>query len=93
VYAIINDAPRSYAAVREILDTLDIPKLRAIGIDAVLIGPTPDGCVRVGILSPFEADAQAKLDAIYGCGVIRVFKGERVYAAGGGLEEAGVRLG
>jgi hypothetical protein len=77
VYAILNDAPRSQSAVLEIMATLDIS-----GIDAVQFGPTPDGYVQVGILSPFVALAQATMDARYGCGVIRVFETEQAYGLG-----------
>ena len=80
VYAVINDAPRSARALREIMDTLNIHELKALGIDAVQIGPTTDGYVQVGVLSPFPSRAQAKLDAMYGCGVIRVFESERWHA-------------
>ncbi|HJU36781.1 MAG TPA: hypothetical protein VJ716_05105 [Gaiellaceae bacterium] len=51
-------------------------------LDFAQFGPTPDGYVQVGILSPFVAAAQARLDAVYGCGVMRAFKTERVVALG-----------
>jgi hypothetical protein len=79
VYAILNDAPRSESAVLEIMDTVEIEELQAHGIKVVQVGPTPDGYVQVGILTPgFVALAQASMDARYGCGVIRVFETEQV---------------
>jgi hypothetical protein len=78
VYVIINDAPRPYSAVLEILRTvaLDRSALSDLGIEAVSFGPTPDGYVLVGVLSPLVPMAQATYDSIYGCGVIRVFETE-----------------
>src|SRR6516164_1310178 len=52
VYAMLNDAPRSSNAVLEIMGTVQIEELGALGIKVVQIGPTPDGYVQVGILKP-----------------------------------------
>lgn len=83
-YAILNDAPRSENAVLEIVGTLTPAKLRdLLGVEVNSFGPTADGYVQVGIRGPFVAFAQATFDAIYGCGVVRVFEDERrFYAAG-----------
>jgi hypothetical protein len=85
VYAIINDAPRPYSSLLEIMDRLEIHELKALGIDVVQVGPTVDGYVQVGVLSASPLRAQARLDAIYGCGVIRVFETERWYALAGSV--------
>jgi hypothetical protein len=77
VYAILNAAPQSYSAVLELMPTLEIEELRAHGIEVVLVGPTRDGYLQVGILGPAVVLAQAIVDARYGCGVIRVFRTER----------------
>jgi hypothetical protein len=77
VYLIINDAPRPYSAVLEVMETvtMDRAALRDLGIKAVHFSPTPDGYVGVGVLSLVPM-AQATYDASYGCGVVRVFETE-----------------
>ena len=92
VYAIINDAPRSYRAVLQVMDDLDRSATNAIGIKAVQWGPTPDGYVQVGILSPFGPMAQAVSDATYGCGVIRVFETEPATFAFAGAPPSSAEL-
>jgi hypothetical protein len=78
VYAIINDAPRSQSAIFEAMAALEVDELRAERIEIVQVGPTTDGYLQVGILGSLVNEAQATLDARYGCGVIRVFQTERV---------------
>jgi len=83
VYAIINDAPRSLSAALELMATLEVDELRAGGIEIVRVGPTPDGNLQIGILGSRVNQAQATLDAGYGCGVIRVFETEQAYFTAG----------
>lgn len=70
VYA-IHDAPRSRATVDELRDSFDWPAWKAAGMKVVVVGPTEDGCLQVGVEDRVEA-AQAELDAVYGENVVRV---------------------
>jgi hypothetical protein len=69
VYAIINDAPRTERALREIRETLGLRELRASFLPAL----------------------QAELDAAFGCGVVRVVKGERIRLQGRAATRAPLR--
>ena len=71
-YVIHNDAPRSLRAVLKLMRSFD-PNLKAQGITISGFGPTQDGYLQVGVTS-HVAEAQAKLDAIYGRNIIRVVK-------------------
>jgi len=74
---VIQDAPRSRSAVTKLANELDVAALKAMGIDVTVWGPTEDGHLRVGVNSDV-ATAQAKLDALYGKGVIRVVHAEPI---------------
>jgi hypothetical protein len=71
VYVIHNDAPRPLRAVMKLMRSFDPAALKAQGINVTSYGPTRDGYLRVGVASGV-AEAQAKLNAIYGPGIIRV---------------------
>lgn len=74
---VIRDAPRSRNAVTKLANGLDLAALEAMGIDVTVWGPTEDGHLRVGVAG-HVATAQAKLDALYGKGVVRVVHAEPV---------------
>jgi hypothetical protein len=80
-YVIHNDAPRSEAAVFELMDALraDRLTLKAEGIHVVGFGPTPDGYLHVRVMGDVPT-AQARLDAMFGSNVARVEYGEPVHA-------------
>jgi hypothetical protein len=73
VYVIHDDAPRTLRAVKKIMRSFSFDKLKSQGIQINAFGPTVDGYLQVGVGS-HVAEAQAKLDAIYGRNVIRVVK-------------------
>jgi hypothetical protein len=75
IYVIHNDAPHRLSSLTQLANSLDVKALKAEGIDVVQWGPTPDGYLQVGVTSDV-ATAQAKLDAMYGTGIIRVFKAQ-----------------
>jgi hypothetical protein len=75
IYLIHNHAPNSLAKLRAMQKALDPAALKADGIDVVQYGPTPQGYLRVGVSSDV-ATAQAKLDQMYGTGVIQVVHAE-----------------
>ena len=77
VYVIHHDAPRSYAAVLELMDTLrdDLLALSAEGINVVGFGPTHDGYLHVEVMGDVPT-AQARLDSMFGSNVAQVDYGE-----------------
>jgi len=79
VYLIDNDAPRSRRQIEEVIETIDAPALQESGISIHQIGPTHDGYVRVAVVSDAPG-AQAKLDQMFGSGVIRVTEQPRAQA-------------
>jgi hypothetical protein len=80
-YLIHNDAPRSEAALFELMDALraDRLTLRAEGIHVVGFGPTHDGYLHVRVMGDVPT-AQARLDAMFGSNVARVEYGEPAIA-------------
>ena len=80
VYA-IRDAPRSEAAVFELMDVLggELERLKMAGIRVVGYGPTVDGYLRVAVMGDLPT-AQARLDAMFGKNVARVEYGEPLRA-------------
>jgi len=72
-YVIRDDAPRTRRAVLKLMRSFSFDKLKGQGIEITGFGPTQNGYLQVGV-SGGVAEAQAKLDAIYGRGVIRVVK-------------------
>jgi hypothetical protein len=72
-YVIKNDAPRPLSTVMRLQRSFPINALKADGITVSEIEPTVNGYLRVGVVD-HVAEAQAKLDAKYGAGVIRVFQ-------------------
>jgi hypothetical protein len=80
VYVIHDDAPRPRSAISRLQNSLDTAALAKKGIDVVMYGPTEDGYLRVGVTSNV-ADAQAKLEAMYGPNIIRVVHAEPAIAA------------
>lgn len=79
IYVIHNDAPRSEAALFELMDALPIDRLKAEGIRVVGFGPTHDGYLHVRVMGDVPA-AQARLDAMFGSNVARVEYGEPLRA-------------
>jgi hypothetical protein len=71
VYVIHNDAPRSRTELDEILALIDFAALNEAGISIHGKGPDVDGYVSVAVLEDAPG-AQAKLDEMFGLGVIRV---------------------
>jgi hypothetical protein len=79
VYLIHNDAPRPRTVVDDLRDSFDWATMKSDGIEATSVGPSEDGHLLVGVMSDVPT-AQAKLDAIYGAEVARVFYRERAVA-------------
>jgi hypothetical protein len=79
VYLIHNDAPRPRTVVDDLRDSFDWAAMKSDGIEATSVGPSEDGYLLVGVMSDVPT-AQAKLDAIYGAEVARVFYRERAIA-------------
>lgn len=75
VYVIHNDAPRTWHFVTQLQQSLDWAAWKARGIHIVMMGPTGDGYLRVGVTTDV-AKAQAAFDATYGPGLIRVIHAE-----------------
>lgn len=73
IYAIKNDAPRPLSAVMEAMRSLRFKALQPYGITISGIGPTQDGYLQVGVTA-HVAEAQAKLDAKFGPGLVKVVK-------------------
>ncbi len=70
-YTLDNNAPRPLSAVMKLMHSFSFNALKAEGITISSVGPTQDGYLQVGVTSDV-AEAQAKLDAKYGAGIIRV---------------------
>jgi len=79
VYVIHNDAPRSLQELEAIIKQFDVRALKNSGISIHQIGPTPHGYVRVAVERD-ASDVQAKLDEMFGSGVIRVVEAPRAIA-------------
>jgi hypothetical protein len=75
IYLIHNDAPRSEAALFELMDALPVDRLKAEGIRVVRFGPTHDGYLHVSVMGDVPT-ARARLDAMFGSNVARVEYGE-----------------
>jgi hypothetical protein len=73
VYVIHDDAPRTLRAVKKIMSSFSFDTLKSQGIKINAFGPTVDGYLQVGVGS-HVAEAQAKLDAIYGRNVVHVIR-------------------
>jgi hypothetical protein len=74
-YVIHNDAPRPLSAVMHVMHHFSFHALDPEGITIAGLGPTQDGYLRVEVTSRV-AEAQAKLDAKYGPGIIKVVHGD-----------------
>ena len=74
-YVIHNDALATMSTLLQLKSSIDPFALRADGIDIVSFGPTVDGHLAVGVSSDV-ATAQAKLDSMYGSGIIQVTSSE-----------------
>jgi hypothetical protein len=79
IYVIHNDAPRSKAALFELMDALPVDRLKAEGIRVVRVGPTHDGYLHVSVMGDVPT-AQARLDAMFGSNAARVEYGEPLRA-------------
>ena len=80
IYTIENDAPRPLSAVMELMRSFSFDALKADGITISGFGPTQDGYLQVGVTA-HVAEAQAKLDAKYGPGIIKVVEQEMAIPA------------
>jgi hypothetical protein len=83
IYVIHNDAPRTHETLMRLENSFNFQILKREGIQVVSVGPTENGYLQVGVTSKI-AEAQARLDAIYGPNIIRVFKSAPAVAWGGG---------
>lgn len=81
VYVIHNDAPRTHATLMRLENSFNFQILKPERIKVYSVGPTVDGYLSVGV-SGKVAEAQKKLDGIYGRNVVRVFKASPAIAAG-----------
>lgn len=72
-YLIHNDAPRTHRTLMRLENTFDFKILKPEDIQVLSVGPSVDGYLEVGVSSKV-AEAQAKLDDVYGENVVRVFK-------------------
>ena len=79
IYVIHNDAPRSEAALFELMRALPVERLKAEGILVVGFGPTHDGYLRVSAMGDVPT-AQARFDRMFGDDVARVEYGEPLRA-------------
>ena len=79
VWLIHNDAPRTEAALFELMHALPADRLRAEGIHVVGLGPTQDGFLHVSVMGNAPT-AQARFDAMFGGNVARVEYGEPGHA-------------
>jgi hypothetical protein len=75
IYVIHNHARWSLSKLLKLENSLDLGALRSQGVDIVQVGPTSAGYLRVGVSSDV-ATAQAKLNEIYGGGIIQVVHAE-----------------
>lgn len=71
VYVIHNDAPRPLTTLDGLRDSFDWARWKSEGVKATAVGPTEDGYLHVGVEDDVDV-AQEKLDAAYGCDVVRV---------------------
>lgn len=74
-YVIHNDAPATMSRLLQLKSSIDPFSLRAEGVDIVSFGPTVDGHLAVGVSSDL-ATARAKLDSMYGTGIVQVTSSE-----------------
>ena len=79
-YVIHNDAPRTHETLMRLENSFDFEILKPEGIQVFSVGPSVDGYLEVGVSSNV-AEAQEKLDGIYGRNVVHVFKGEAAMLA------------
>ncbi len=79
IYVIHNDAPRTAEALGVLENRFDFNVLQPEGIRIVSVGPSVDGYLDVGVTSKV-AEAQRKLDAVYGPNVVRVSNGSLAIA-------------
>jgi hypothetical protein len=82
VYAIHNDAPRTFNELLELMHSIDLSALRSQGIEVNRIGPRNEGHLGVGVSSDVAA-AQAWFEAEYDDGLFRVFAAEPIRRQGG----------
>jgi hypothetical protein len=82
VYAIHNDAPRTFNELLELMHSIDLSALRSRGIEVNQIGPRNEGHLGVGVSSDVAA-AQAWFEAEYDDGLFRVFAAEPIRRQGG----------
>jgi hypothetical protein len=82
VYAIHNDAPRTFNELLELMHSIDLSALRSRGIEVNQIGPRNEGHLGVGVSSDVAA-AQAWFEGEYGDGLFRVFAAEPIRRQGG----------
>jgi hypothetical protein len=74
-YVIHNDAPATMSRLLQLKSSINPFSLRAEGVDVVSFGPTVDGHLAVAVSSDV-ATARAKLDSMYGSGIIQVTSSE-----------------
>jgi hypothetical protein len=79
-YVIRNHAPRPLSAVMKLMHSFNPNALKPQGITISGYGPTQDGYLQVGVTN-HVAQAQAKLNALYGHNIIRVVKQALAVAA------------
>jgi hypothetical protein len=79
IYIIHDDAPRTHATLMRLENSFNFEILEPEGIKVYSVGPSVDGYLDVGV-SGKVAEAQEKLDAIYGRNVVHVFKASPVIA-------------
>jgi hypothetical protein len=79
IYVIHNDAPNTNTSLLQLEKSFNPAELRAQGVNIVEWGPTPDGYLQVGVTTDV-AVAQAKLDALYGAGLIHVYHSDKIYS-------------
>lgn len=73
MYVIHNEAPRTHATLMRLEHSFNFQILKPEGIKVYSVGPSVDGYLEVGV-SGKVAEAQKKLDRVYGRNVVRVFK-------------------
>jgi hypothetical protein len=79
IYVIHNDAPRTHQTLMRLENSFNFQILKPEGIQVFSVGPSVDGYLEVGVSSKL-AEAQKKLDAVYGPNVVRVVKGSAAIA-------------
>ncbi|HUZ14818.1 MAG TPA: hypothetical protein VMU72_01405 [Gaiellaceae bacterium] len=73
IYVIHDDAPRTLRTLMRLERSFNFQILKPEGIKVYSVGPSVDGYLEVGV-SRKVAEAQEKLDRVYGRNVVRVFK-------------------